>query len=196
MSTFLERIRERARRANAKRAKRRRGAPEATPAPARWLSAADDVDLGAVAAGEQPKEQEIERPGDAGEHHLHREAEEIVDEGDLADIQDDDLADVEESIRAEEAQASGEVTTGPAAPEPAAKAPSAIRLEFAKSSNVRAAELGADGVVAVEFRDGAIYRYANFTLELMAEWEAAKSAGSWFHHNVRSKPDRHPIVEA
>ncbi len=65
------------------------------------------------------------------------------------------------------------------------------RVEF-KSSNVRAAELGADGVVLVTFSDGEQYAYANFTPELFEEWQKASSAGSWFHHNVRKKPERHP----
>lgn len=64
------------------------------------------------------------------------------------------------------------------------------------SSNIVSAELGADGIVAVTFKDGKAYRYANFTPALMDEWKAAKSAGNWFHQNVRTKPDRHPVVES
>jgi hypothetical protein len=79
-----------------------------------------------------------------------------------------------------------------AAPVEHAVAPTVARVEF-KSSNVRAAELGADGVLLVTFADGEQYAYANFTPELFEEWQAAKSAGSWFHHNVRTKPDRHPV---
>lgn len=86
-----------------------------------------------------------------------------------------------------------------AAREPAALPPApdaaVMRAEF-KSSNVRAAELGADGTLLVTFADGAVYAYANFTAEQFAEWEKAKSAGSWFHHNVKNKPDRHPARKA
>jgi hypothetical protein len=70
------------------------------------------------------------------------------------------------------------------------------RIEFAKSSNIRAASLGADGVLTVEFKDGARYRYGNFTVDLLAEWEGADSAGRWFHQHVRTKPDRHPVLQA
>ena len=68
------------------------------------------------------------------------------------------------------------------------------QLEFAKSSNLRTASLDDRGVVTVAFANGTTYQYANFSAELMLEWQNAKSAGSWFHQNVRSKPDRHPVT--
>jgi KTSC domain len=59
---------------------------------------------------------------------------------------------------------------------------------------VREAELGADGVLLVTFADGTMYAYANFTPALFEEWQKASSAGSWFHNNVRKKPEQHPVV--
>ncbi len=70
------------------------------------------------------------------------------------------------------------------------------RVEFAKSSNVRSAILDVDGNLTVTFADGKEYRYGNFTLELLEEWRKADSAGSWFHHQVRRKPERHPVLKA
>lgn len=194
MSTFLERIRARNRRINARRAKRTGQAPRPMARPLEaakrtavpWLSSADDVDLGAVAAGDQPTAQELEQ---LGGDHVDGEHEQHDDEAHSEDAEarvDASAQEVEPAPAAEEAHLE-------AAPAPEAEL--AIRLEFAKSSNIRSATLDAAGVVAVEFRDGSIYRYANFTLELMTEWEAAKSAGSWFHNNVRTKPDRHPVLE-
>jgi hypothetical protein len=81
----------------------------------------------------------------------------------------------------------------PAATDVSAPAP-LTKIEFANSKNLVSATLEASGVVAVEFTNGRTYRYANFTAELMRDWQAAKSAGSWFHQNVRSKPDRFPII--
>lgn len=76
----------------------------------------------------------------------------------------------------------------------AAPAVALERVEFTKSSNLRAATIGTDGVLFVEFKNGSTVAYANFTPELWAEWQAAQSAGSWFHANVRSKPDRHAVL--
>jgi hypothetical protein len=83
----------------------------------------------------------------------------------------------------------------PAQSVPATASTAVERIEFAKSSNVRAAELGADGVLTVEFSDGKKYQFGNFTRELFEEWQKAPSAGSWFHHNVRKKPERHPVLK-
>ncbi len=63
------------------------------------------------------------------------------------------------------------------------------------SSNIKSARLdAATGVVEVHFANGSHYRYANFTAAQLTEWRGAKSAGSWFHTNVRSHPDAHPVV--
>lgn len=105
--------------------------------------------------------------------------------------------DIETTALQGEGGGAGSVTPEsdpPAAdPEPAPAAP-LLRLEFKNSSNLRHAELGADGVVTVHFANGTTYGYASFTPELMLEWEHADSAGRWFHNNVRSKPDKHPVV--
>lgn len=70
-----------------------------------------------------------------------------------------------------------------------------VSLVFKASSNIQRADLdAATCIVAVSFANGSTYRYRNFTSDLMAAWRDAKSAGSWFHANVRSKPDAHPIV--
>jgi hypothetical protein len=70
-----------------------------------------------------------------------------------------------------------------------------LRLEFKDSKNVTSAVLDTTtGVVTVTFVNGKSYRFANFTAELMAEWNTAESAGKWFSANVR-KSDRHPQVE-
>lgn len=75
--------------------------------------------------------------------------------------------------------------------------PRTYGIMFEGSSNVRSAKLNPEtGVVAVLFRNGQTVHYGAFTVDMMIEWEAAKSAGSWFHHNVRQKPDRHPILKA
>lgn len=70
-------------------------------------------------------------------------------------------------------------------------------LAFKDSSNIRSARLDpASGVVEVHFANGTSYRYAHFTAELLKEWGEAKSAGQWFHVNVKSRPDEHPVVPA
>lgn len=96
-----------------------------------------------------------------------------------------------------EQSASLSAAATPSQPEATATADASLdRLEFPKSSNVRAAMLDANGVVTVEFGDGKRYRYARFTRELMKDWSEAKSAGGWFHKNIRSKPGQHPVIES
>lgn len=68
-------------------------------------------------------------------------------------------------------------------------------IEFTGSSNLRSARLSeVTGTVEVLFKNGKTYRYANFTRAMMIEWESADSPGGWFHKNVKTKPDRHPVV--
>lgn len=184
MSTFLDRIRARTRRANAKRAKRlglSRTALEPLLAP---HLPSPDSELLEGDGSDQPEGAELEAT-DTTPAVVNAESE----PSDAASQVDttDELAAREDLVTAAEPE-----------PAPAASVADYVisRLEFPKSSNLRAASLGVDGVLMVDFANGSRYRYANFTLELMAEWEAAKSAGSWFHNNVRTKPDRHPIVEA
>lgn len=63
------------------------------------------------------------------------------------------------------------------------------------SSNIAGAELDTTtGILSVSFGNGSTYRYRNFTAELMAAWKAAKSAGSWFHHNVKTRAAAHPVI--
>lgn len=70
------------------------------------------------------------------------------------------------------------------------------RQEF-NGSNIKAAVYDSEtGIVSVEFKSGAPRRYANFTPEIWADWCAAKSAGSWFHANVRQKPEHPEIRDA
>ncbi len=70
-------------------------------------------------------------------------------------------------------------------------------LEFGKSSNLKSAKLDpATEIVDVTFGNGATAKYEKFTPELMKEWASAQSAGTWFHQNVRQKPDLHPMVGA
>jgi hypothetical protein len=69
-----------------------------------------------------------------------------------------------------------------------------VTLTFT-SSNIKGAELDVStGIVTVAFKNDTTYRYANFTAELMAEWGAAASAGSWFHQKVRMRAAAHPVV--
>lgn len=63
------------------------------------------------------------------------------------------------------------------------------------SSNIKAASL--DGAaLSVSFNNGATATYGNVTDKLVDEWEAAKSAGSWFHNNIRMKSKDHPILKS
>lgn len=66
-------------------------------------------------------------------------------------------------------------------------------IEFKGSSNVKSAVLGDDGVCTVTFANNATYSYANMTPALMDEWEAAQSAGKWFHNRIRAKPLEFPV---
>lgn len=76
---------------------------------------------------------------------------------------------------------------------PAAQDPNV--LDFKGSSNVKRAALDpASGVVTVDFANDKTYRYGNFTTMLMREWAEAKSPGSWFHNNVRQRPDAYPLL--
>lgn len=68
-------------------------------------------------------------------------------------------------------------------------------LKLAKSSNIKSAVLGDDGVLEVTFQNDQKARYANFKAELMDDWEKDSSAGSWFHRNVRQKPDAFPQIK-
>lgn len=201
MSTFLDRIRARQRRSNARRARRLARVDGANTAPRLEALALDDAQADAIRDA-------LATPVDEAVHDLGADGVDdvvAVDEAEQQGVNEtaaalnESPAEVNDQPPAVNAAPPGnppgdfdfaqldEVITPTTAGEPA------VRLEF-KSSNIRSAELGADGVAAVTFKDGAVYRYANFTAELMAEWEAAKSAGSWFHQNVRSKADRHPIV--
>lgn len=49
-----------------------------------------------------------------------------------------------------------------------------------------------DSSATVTFSDGGVYKFGGFTLELMKSWSEAKSAGGWFHANVRQHPDKYP----
>lgn len=83
----------------------------------------------------------------------------------------------------------------PAVPPPPPTTKAGKQVLAFTSSNVKRAELEpATGVVTVTFANGSTYRYANFNAELMAEWDAAKSAGSWFHNRVKMRPEEHPLV--
>lgn len=68
-------------------------------------------------------------------------------------------------------------------------------ITFSKSSNIQSAKFDpATGIAEVLFANNKTYRYANFTPAMMVDWQAAKSAGSWFHANVRQQPDKFPLV--
>lgn len=70
-----------------------------------------------------------------------------------------------------------------------------MEIEFKESSNIRAAKLDrATGVLSVAFANGSVYRFAGVTAEQMVAWQSAKSAGGWFHHNIKSQPAKHPVV--
>lgn len=109
-------------------------------------------------------------------------------------ILEDALAPVEQPVEA--APAAVIVEDAPEIIESAPAVPMRpTRLEFKNSTNLVDAVLDTElGIVTVQFKNGTSFRYGNFTSALMAEWEAASSAGSWFHKNIRSKPDRHPVV--
>lgn len=51
------------------------------------------------------------------------------------------------------------------------------------------------GDLLVEFKNKKRFLYSNFTKAKWDEWNEAKSAGSWFHHNVRQKEKDHPYKE-
>ncbi len=71
------------------------------------------------------------------------------------------------------------------------------KLVWVASSNLKGATRDPEtSIVDVLFKNGKTYRYANVTAEEMAAWAAAKSAGSWFHDNIRGKPEAHPVVAA
>jgi hypothetical protein len=108
----------------------------------------------------------------------------VLEESDEAGIdEDDDENDAAEDIE----QPAFTIASGDEA-----KAP--VTLTFS-SSNIKGAELDvATGIVTVAFKNDTTYRYANFTAELMAEWGAAASAGSWFHQKVRMRAAAHPVV--
>jgi hypothetical protein len=86
----------------------------------------------------------------------------------------------------------------PVAPSVGALEVGATLLELTfTSSNIQGAKLdAATGIVTVSFTNGSTYRFANFTAELMKAWQAAKSAGQWFHHNVRTRATAHPVVDS
>lgn len=94
--------------------------------------------------------------------------------------------------------------TAPGVEQPATEVPSVAppvnvasvtSLTFT-SSNIQSAEINVEsGIVTVTFNNGKAYRYANFTVALMTEWSAAKSAGSWFHQRVRMRPSAHPVID-
>lgn len=72
--------------------------------------------------------------------------------------------------------------------------PAPLALTFT-SSNIRSATLDpGTGIVDVTFTSDKTYRYAAFTVELMVEWRAAKSAGRWFNANIKTRPDLHPLI--
>ncbi len=68
-------------------------------------------------------------------------------------------------------------------------------ITFEKSSNVVTARFDPETKVCeVQFRNGAVHRFGNFSHAVMDEWRTAKSAGTWFHSNVKQQPDEHPPV--
>lgn len=67
-------------------------------------------------------------------------------------------------------------------------------LKIDKSSNIKSAVLGDDGVLEVTFQTGQSARYRNVKEAMLDEWEKDKSAGSWFHRNIRSKPGEFPVI--
>lgn len=134
---------------------------------------------------------------------------ELQPEDDLAAAFDvSDTSDVAAADETDEAEETSERTTAPlpvvtdAEIDAELAAPiggtvgSAIVIEFT-SSNIRRAMLDpGTSIVTVAFANGTTYRYGNFTPELMAAWKDAKSAGAWFHQQVRSRPKQHPVVPA
>jgi hypothetical protein len=86
-------------------------------------------------------------------------------------------------------------TKPPDAP-PAPPAVDPNLLVFKESSNIRQARFDAKtGVVEVQFQAGPPYRYQNFTAALMEDWRAARSAGGWFHANVKNHPEVYPLLK-
>lgn len=64
-----------------------------------------------------------------------------------------------------------------------------------ESSNILCAEHDdVMNVVLVTFKGGKQYAFGKFLPEHMADWQKSPSAGSWFHRNVRTQPQRHPPV--
>jgi hypothetical protein len=198
MASFTDRIRERTRRINEKRAKRLGQQPQRGRRP----PVADEfaplaLDRDQVAAIQSALGDQSLDPAGTSAYMAPEHTEPVLEQ--LADStpREPEEATRESAATANTAQnpPSGEAVAAPPQPLATPIAASPDHLEFPKSSNVRAATLDANGVVTVEFGDGKRYRYASFTRELMKEWREAKSAGGWFHKNIRSKPERHPLVE-
>lgn len=69
-------------------------------------------------------------------------------------------------------------------------------IRFETSSNIQSATLDErSGVLDVTFANGKTYRFANFTLDLLKQFEAAPSPGKWFADTVKKRPDAHPQVK-
>lgn len=67
-------------------------------------------------------------------------------------------------------------------------------ITFPKSSNITGAELDTEtGVLSVTFKGAKQYSYEGFDEKLLDDWKAAKSAGGWFYHNVKTNPERFPL---
>jgi hypothetical protein len=49
--------------------------------------------------------------------------------------------------------------------------------------------------LAIEFKSGGRYHYANFSPEDWAKLESAESVGSHFYRNIKPFPDRHPYTK-
>jgi len=75
-----------------------------------------------------------------------------------------------------------------------------IQLTPVKSSQIAAIGYDANSqTLAIRFKvkgdaPGPVYRYANFTAEDWAEFQAAESVGSHFYRHIKPRADRFPYT--
>ncbi len=66
-------------------------------------------------------------------------------------------------------------------------------LVFPKSANVLGARFDpAAETVDVTFKNQSVHRFGKFSAGLLGEWRDAKSAGTWFHEQIKTRPEVHP----
>lgn len=96
------------------------------------------------------------------------------------------------------------MSTKPAVPAPSKPTTinpkNANQLDFEGSSNMKRATFDpTTSTIEVEFVNGGVYRYGNFTPQKLGEWLVAPSAGKWFAANMKGtteKPSAFPLLSS